>query len=105
MSPGRNESLDLTILVVIDIEHLRTLHKVEEFSFAVLAERSSQMVEMITTLVAIGTRRVKVALELTKKIKLLESLCLLLRDAKITHQMWYDLLLKSSQGICLARTM
>ena len=68
MHPGRNESLDPPIPIVIYIEHLRTLHEVEELSFAVLAKISSQKVEMITTLVAIGTRRVEVAVVFTEEI-------------------------------------
>ena len=58
----------MPILAVIDIEHLRTLHEVKEPSFSILAEIAAQMVEMITTLVTIGTRRVEVAFVFMKKI-------------------------------------
>ena len=90
------------MLAIIDIEHLRTLDEVEELSFAVLAERSSQIVEMIATLVAISTRRVEVTFAFTDKIKLLDLLYILLRDTKFAHQTWHNATLEATQGICLA---
>ena len=105
MSTGRDKSLDPPIFAVIDIEHLRTLHEVEELSLAVLAEISSQIVEMITTLVAISTRRVEVAVVFTEEIKLLELLYILLGDTELSHQTWHNASLEALQGICLAGTM
>ena len=105
MSTGRDKSLDPPIFAVIDIEHLRTLHEVEEPSFSILAKISSQKVEMITTLVAISTRRVEVAVVFTEEIKLLEFLYILFGDVQLSHQTWHNASLEAMQGICLAWTM
>ena len=105
MSTGRDKSLDMPILAVIDIEHLRTLHEVEELSFAVLAKIAAQIVEMITTLVAISTRRVEVAVVFFEEIKLLELLYILLGDTKLAHQTRHNASLEATQGICLAGTV
>ena len=105
MSTGRDKSLDPPIFAVIDIEHLRTLHEVEELSFAVLAKIAAQIVEMITTLVAIGTRRVEVAVVFIEEIKLLELLYILLGDTKLAHHTWHNATLEALQGICLSGTV
>ena len=105
MSTGRDKSLDPPILAVIDIEHLRTLHEVEELSFAVLAKIAAQIVEMITTLVAISTRRVEVAVVFFEEIKLLELLYILSGDTKLAHHTWHNATLEALQGICLAGTV
>ena len=105
MHPGRDKCLDLPVLIVVHVEHLRPQDEIEEPALPVLAQLAAKAIEAVLPCIAISTRLVEMRHEATREIQATQLLRLLLRDAKITHHTWLNASLEATQGICLAWTV
>ena len=105
MHPGRDKCLDLPVLIVVHVEHLRPQDEIEEPALPVLAQLAAKAIEAVLPCIAIGTRLVEMRHEATREIQATQLLRLLLRDAKLSHHTRHNASLEATQGICLAWTM
>ena len=105
MHPGRDESLDLPLVIVIDVEHLRPQYEVEESALAVFAQLTAEVIEAIVARVAKSPGLVEVLHQAARKVEAAQLLSLFTGDAEVTHHSWLNATLEATQGICLAWTM
>ncbi len=93
------------IIVIIHIEHLRLLDKVEKAPFAILAQLATQTIQLVFAMVAIRPRLIQMACEAPREVETLQLLGFLTGYAQFSAEMWYHLVGKAADRVCLARHM